>query len=47
MRTDEEVPEPVTDLRRAIQELCAVLRLHFAQEEENYFVLADVHDPTH
>ena len=32
------------DLRATIQELHAVLRLHFAQEEENYFVLAD--DPT-
>jgi hypothetical protein len=32
------------DLRATIQELHAVLRLHFAQEEENYFVLAD--EPT-
>ncbi|TMR04233.1 cadmium-translocating P-type ATPase [Actinomadura soli] len=38
-------PETTSDLRRSIQELYAVLRLHFAQEEENYFVLADVHDP--
>jgi heavy metal translocating P-type ATPase len=34
------------DLRATIQELHAVLRLHFAQEEENYFVLADEPAPT-
>ncbi|WP_165966192.1 hypothetical protein [Actinomadura sp. 7K534] len=36
----------VDDMRRTVQELYAVLRLHFAQEEENYFVLADVPDTT-
>lgn len=29
------------DLRRTLHELYAVLRLHFAQEEESYFVLAE------
>ncbi|MGI5415180.1 heavy metal translocating P-type ATPase [Actinomadura luteofluorescens] len=45
LRAAPEAPEPAGDLRRTVQELYAVLRLHFAQEEENYFVLADVHDP--
>lgn len=31
----------LTDLRRALYELHAVLRLHFAQEEEDYHSLAD------
>jgi heavy metal translocating P-type ATPase len=31
----------LTDLRRALYELHAVLRLHFAQEEEDYHALAD------
>ncbi|WP_245666879.1 heavy metal translocating P-type ATPase [Actinomadura latina] len=44
LRAAPGAPEPVRDLRRTVQELYAVLRLHFAQEEENYFVLADVHD---
>jgi heavy metal translocating P-type ATPase len=44
LRAAPAAPEPVRDLRRIVQELYAVLRLHFAQEEENYFVLADVHD---
>ncbi|MFC4053153.1 heavy metal translocating P-type ATPase [Actinomadura syzygii] len=42
---DPASPETADDLRRTVQELHAVLRLHFAQEEESYFVLADVHDP--
>ncbi len=29
------------ELRQKIYELHGILRLHFAQEEENYFVLAD------
>jgi hypothetical protein len=29
------------ELRRALHELQAILRLHFAQEEENFYVLAD------
>ncbi|MBA9002779.1 heavy metal translocating P-type ATPase [Thermomonospora cellulosilytica] len=29
------------EFRRSVQELHAILRLHFAQEEESYFVLAD------
>lgn len=44
LRAAPAAGEPVADLRRTVQELYAVLRLHFAQEEENYFVLADVHD---
>ncbi|MFC5748279.1 heavy metal translocating P-type ATPase [Actinomadura rugatobispora] len=41
----DTVPADITrDLRRAVDELHAVLRLHFAQEEENYFVLADTPD---
>lgn len=44
LRAAPGAPEPAGDLRRTAQELRAVLRLHFAQEEENYFVLADVHD---
>ncbi|WP_433229789.1 heavy metal translocating P-type ATPase [Actinomadura formosensis] len=46
LRAVPAAPEPVRDLRRTVQELYAVLRLHFAQEEESYFVLADVHDTT-
>ncbi|MEU8120435.1 heavy metal translocating P-type ATPase [Spirillospora sp. NPDC049024] len=45
LRAAPAAPEPASDLRRTVQELYAVLRLHFAQEEENYFVLADVHGP--
>ncbi|MFB4298501.1 heavy metal translocating P-type ATPase [Actinomadura sp. NTSP31] len=40
-REHPDASDTATDLRAAIQELYAVLRLHFAQEEENYFVLAD------
>jgi heavy metal translocating P-type ATPase len=40
-REHPDAPDTAADLRAAIQELYAVLRLHFAQEEENYFVLAD------
>jgi Cation transport ATPase len=32
------------ELRRALHELHAILRLHFAQEEENFYVLADEPD---
>ncbi|MFG2006825.1 heavy metal translocating P-type ATPase [Spirillospora sp. NPDC048911] len=39
---DEGDRDTAHELRRAIEELHAVLRLHFAQEEENYFVLADL-----
>lgn len=34
-------PDQVEDLRATLYGLHAVLRLHFAQEEENYFVLAE------
>ena len=45
LRAEPAAPEPARDLRRTVQELYAVLRLHFAQEEENYFVLADTDHP--
>ncbi|MFS2293378.1 MAG: hemerythrin domain-containing protein, partial [Actinomadura sp.] len=45
LRADPAAPEPARNLRRTVQELYAVLRLHFAQEEENYFVLADSDEP--
>lgn len=38
---DHGSPEVVADLRRTLYELHAVLRLHFAQEEEDYHSLAD------
>ncbi|MFC4907088.1 heavy metal translocating P-type ATPase [Actinomadura gamaensis] len=41
---DPDRPGVRDELRRAIEDLRAVLRLHFAQEEENYFVLADAPD---
>jgi hypothetical protein len=34
-------PAALPELRRALHELHAVLRMHFAQEEENFYVLAD------
>ncbi|RKS71031.1 heavy metal-(Cd/Co/Hg/Pb/Zn)-translocating P-type ATPase [Actinomadura pelletieri DSM 43383] len=46
LETNPASVEPADDLRRTVLELYGVLRLHFAQEEENYFVLADVHDET-
>ncbi|MFD0899164.1 heavy metal translocating P-type ATPase [Actinomadura sediminis] len=45
LRASPASADTTDDLRRSIQEMYAVLRLHFAQEEENYFVLADVHAP--
>ena len=38
---DHASPDALGDLRRALYELHAVLRLHFAQEEEDYHSLAD------
>ncbi|MEV4259627.1 hemerythrin domain-containing protein, partial [Spirillospora sp. NPDC049652] len=38
-------PGAADELRRTIGDLAAVLRLHFTQEEEHYFVLADT--PAH
>ncbi len=38
-------PEDLTDLRRVLYGLHAILRLHFAQEEEAYSWLADEHEP--
>jgi iron-sulfur cluster repair protein YtfE (RIC family) len=40
-RRDRPPGEVPRELRGALHELYAVLRLHFAQEEESYFVLAD------
>ncbi|HEY7488434.1 MAG TPA: heavy metal translocating P-type ATPase [Streptosporangiaceae bacterium] len=37
-------PDTRHELRRAIEALHTILRLHFAQEEESYFVLADPPD---
>ncbi|MGI8334311.1 heavy metal translocating P-type ATPase [Actinomadura scrupuli] len=37
-------PRALRELRRALHELHAILRLHFAQEEENFYVLADEPD---
>ena len=36
-------PEDLTDLRRVLYGLDAILRLHMAQEEELYFALGDEH----
>jgi heavy metal translocating P-type ATPase len=42
---DGPTPEDVRDLRRVLYGLDALLRLHFAQEEEQYFSLIDEHFP--
>ncbi|TYB41252.1 heavy metal translocating P-type ATPase [Actinomadura chibensis] len=42
---DPASAESADELRRTVQGFYAVLRLHFAQEEESYFVLAEAHDP--
>lgn len=39
-------PEDLTDLRRVLYGLDAILRLHMAQEEELYVALGDEHGPT-
>ena len=39
-------PATLPEIRRALHELHAVLRLHFAQEEESFYVLADEPRPT-
>ena len=43
----EEGParEDLTDLRRVLYGLDAILRLHMAQEEELYLALGDEHPP--
>jgi hypothetical protein len=40
------VPEDVRDLRRILYGLDAILRLHFTQEDEAYFALMDVREPS-
>jgi len=37
--------DDVAEFRRLLYGLHAVLRLHFAQEEEGYFTLADLPEP--
>jgi heavy metal translocating P-type ATPase len=44
-RADSPATDTLHDLSRTIQELHAVLRLHFAQEEESFFVLAEEAPP--
>jgi len=39
-------PEELTDLRRVLYGLDAILRLHMAQEEELYLALGDEHPET-
>ena len=39
-------PDDVTELRRLLYGLHAILRLHFAQEDEGYFSLTDDEAPT-
>ena len=39
-RTDPD-PEDLVELRQSLYSLHAILRLHFAQEEESYLSLAD------
>jgi heavy metal translocating P-type ATPase len=38
-------PDQIDDLRACLYGLYALLRLHFLQEEENYFTLADTEQP--
>ena len=38
-------PDQIDDLRACLYGLYALLRLHFLQEEENYFTLADPERP--
>ena len=38
-------PDQIADLRASLYGLYALLRLHFLQEEENYFTLADTERP--
>ncbi|MFC5184909.1 heavy metal translocating P-type ATPase [Actinomadura harenae] len=45
LREDPGRADTPAELRRVIGDLAAVLRLHFTQEEEHYFVLADI--PSH
>ena len=43
--TDRPDKDDIAEFRRLLYGLHAVLRLHFAQEEESYFTLADLPDP--
>ncbi len=44
LRDASVFPDTPHELRRTIEALYAILRLHFAQEEESFFVLADPPD---